>query len=166
MEDIYTRCAGDWYAPCARWGQPLGEPHKTMPSLLPPALLYPSSPLPLLAPSLVLQWEAQRSGGGPQRLMCPLWSSSRHTEYELIYISDEKVDSIKRHLVSGMWEQCNRLGIWQRKLWGNRRDNPPLLPLLGKRWKEKKDLNMHCSSETWGPNAAQTFKSLSLYIIN
>lgn len=42
MEDIYTRCAGDWDAPCARWGQPLGEPGETMPDLLPPALLSPA----------------------------------------------------------------------------------------------------------------------------
>lgn len=44
----------------------------------PPAL---PSLQPLLAPSLVLQWEAPRIGGlGLGRLMCPLWSSSRHTE--------------------------------------------------------------------------------------
>lgn len=59
MEDIYTRCAGDWDAPCARWGQPLGELEETMPNLLP----LPSSLLPLLAPSLVLQWEAPKRGG-------------------------------------------------------------------------------------------------------
>lgn len=48
----------------------------TMPT--PPLL---SSLLPLLAPSLVLHWEALRKGGGdPGRLMCPLWSSARHTE--------------------------------------------------------------------------------------
>lgn len=40
------------------------------------------------------------------------------------------------------------------------------LAFTGKEMKGKKDLNVHCSSETWRPNAAQTFKSLSVYIIN
>lgn len=42
----------------------------------------------------------------------------------------------------------------------------PSLAFTGKEMKGKKDLGMHCSSETWGPNAAQTFKSLALCIIN
>lgn len=43
----------------------------------------------------------------------------------------------------------------------------PSLAFTGKEMKGgKKDLSMHCSSETWGPNAAQTFKSFSVCIIN
>lgn len=40
----------------------------------------------------------------PKKVNMLLWSPSGHTEYEFIYISDEKGDSIKSHLVSGMWE--------------------------------------------------------------
>lgn len=65
---IYTRCAGDWDALCVRWGQPWGERGVTMPNLLP--LLF--SLLPLLAPSLVLHWEAPRKGGwGPGKVNVP-----------------------------------------------------------------------------------------------
>lgn len=65
-----------------------------------------------------------------------------------------------------MRELCNGPGIWERKLWGNRRDKP-LSCLYWERDEREKGISICTALLKHGDQMPpETFKSFSLYIIN